>query len=90
MSLHVGFDEAGPERERDGLRAAVDAKLGEKVLNVGRNGLRADDQSRRDLRLGLALGEQREDLALTPAEVEVVRRLPVPVPVLNGGARPPQ
>ena len=33
----------------------------------------------RDLRLGLALGEQREDLALAPAEVEVVRRLPVPV-----------
>ena len=78
MRANVGLDEAAPERHGDGLRARVDAQLREDVLDVGRDGLRADDEIARDLTLRPSFREQTEDLALARAEVRLVA---VSVPV---------
>ena len=89
MRANVGLDEAAPECEGDCLRAGVDAELGEDVLDVGRDGLRADDEVRGDLTLRPPLGEEAEDLALARAEAGavLVPRMAVPVPVRFGRRR---
>ena len=52
------------EDERDGLGAVPDVELPENVLDVGSDGLRADEQAVGDLVLVQAVGQQEDDLAL--------------------------
>ena len=68
MCANVRLDETTSEGERDGLRSGVNAELGQDVLDVCGDRLRADDEVRRDLTLRPALREEAEDLALTRAE----------------------
>src|SRR5215475_14469105 len=54
----------------DRLGSAVDAELGEEMLDVGRDGLWADHERRRDLLLRLSLAQDDQDLALPRAEAD--------------------
>src|SRR5439155_12111950 len=51
------------------LRAAVNAELGQNVLNMGRDRLRANEELLRDLRLTETVGEQSQDFSFTPREL---------------------
>ena len=82
MRANVWIDEAASESERDCLRPGVNAELGQDVLDVRGDRLRADDELRRDLALSAAIGEEAEDLALAWAEARVLApSVPVPVAV---------
>ena len=79
MCADVRLDEAASEGEGDGLGTGMDAELREDVLDVGRDGLRADHEVRGDLTLRPPLGEEAEDLALARAEAGGVLVLRVAV-----------
>ena len=72
MRADVRIHESASESERDCLRPGVHAELGQDVLDVRGDSLRADDEIRRDLTLSAAVGEEAEDLALAWAEARVL------------------
>jgi predicted membrane protein DUF2306 len=51
-----------------GCGAAAHAELGENVAEVASDSLLAQEQLRRDRPVGVALGDERQDLTLTGAE----------------------
>src|SRR5262245_39697133 len=87
VRAYVRVDETASESHRDRLRARVDSELGEDVLDVRRDGLRADHELGRDLTLRAPFGEKSEDLALPWAQAGRVWLFPVSVAVSVRGCR---
>ncbi|HEV8248373.1 MAG TPA: hypothetical protein VGQ15_00240 [Gaiellaceae bacterium] len=61
-------DVASAECQGDRLRPGVNVQLGQDVLDVSPDRARADDEPGRDLRLGQALGKERQHLGFASGE----------------------
>src|SRR5260221_2818036 len=59
---------AHPTDQRRDLGAAADSQLAQDAADVGLGGVLADEQLLRDLAVGLALGDERQDPPLLPRE----------------------
>src|SRR4051794_19523896 len=68
VSVSVLVDDGFTECDRDRLRARVGLELGEDVADVALHSLLADEELRRDIRVGHPVCEELEDLALPPRE----------------------
>ena len=86
MGADFRLDQAALERHRHCLRSRLDAQLREDVLDVRRHRLRADDERCGDLTLRPPFGQEREDLALSRAEIRIVS-VTVPLPFVTGAER---
>ena len=62
-------DDPFPVGSRNCVGATVDTQLSELVLDVRGDGLPAEYENRRCIRLGLSFGQQQQDLALPWAEI---------------------